>query len=86
MVLDNGKEGFIGDNSSGASKHGLLVISCRFGLNSRDCDHSPSVHFLGDGASGFCHRHPTYKLPIVDSIFFSSIELKNGCWPTFYCM
>jgi hypothetical protein len=78
MVLENVRASFTYDDSCGTSRLELLVLSCCFKLGSRDWDRSLGVHFLGDGASDHCHKHPTYKLPITDSISFFDTKSKNG--------
>jgi hypothetical protein len=80
MVLENVRTSLKGDVSRGTPRLGFLFISCRFGLGFRDWDHSPSVHFLGDGVGGCCCKRPTYKLPIVGSTYIFDIEPENGCW------
>jgi hypothetical protein len=70
MVLENVKPGLVVDVFNGASKLGLLVMSCHFGLASCDWDCLLGVRFPGDGVGSRCHKHPTYKLPLLAVYFF----------------
>jgi hypothetical protein len=80
MVLENVKVGFTGKVSDGVSRFGLFVLSCLFGLCSRDGNHFAGVCFLGERASGCYHKCPMYKLSITSNMSFSCVELENGCW------
>lgn len=61
----------------GASRLGLLVLSCLFGLGLQNSDCSTSVCFSNEGAGGRCRRRPMYKLPIASSMSFFGVQLKK---------
>jgi hypothetical protein len=83
MVPENVRAGLTCDGFGvfgGTSKFGFLILSCRFKLGSHDWDCSAFFHFPSDGVGGHCHRHPTFKLPIVGSVSFFGAEPKKAYW------
>lgn len=70
MVSKNVRANLTGEVFNVKSELGLLVLSCFFGLGSRNRDRPVGILFFNDGVGGCCFKHLTYKLPIVGNIFF----------------
>lgn len=89
IVSKNIKAWWIGEIFGVTFEFGLWGLSCLFKLSLCDEDYSVGIFFPNDGVGGHCHRCPTYKLPIVGNMSFSSAKSKNGWWlnwPTLYCV